>query len=80
MFPNLMGQKAVKNLTAEEMGEIAGISRNAYDTKMKNGRFTAEECKAYCDFFGLSFDFLFATDAEIQQEYTRRAVQEDVTA
>lgn len=64
MFPNLMGQKAFYKLTSEEMGAIIGVSRQAYESKMASGRFTPEECKAYCKRFGKSFDFLFATDVE----------------
>lgn len=62
MFPNLMGQKAYHHLSAAEMGAIAGLSRTAYESKMKSGRFTVEECSMYCKHFGIPFDFLFATD------------------
>lgn len=65
MFPNLMGQKAFHKLTSDEMGAIIGLSRQSYDAKMKSGRFTAKECKAYCEYFKKPFDFLFATDEEV---------------
>lgn len=68
MFPNLMGQKAFHKLTSEDMGEIIGQSRQSYETKMQNGRFTPMECKAYCKYFGMPFDFLFATDAELRSK------------
>ena len=64
MFPNLMGQKAFHHLTAEQMGDIIGLSRQAYDAKMSSGRFTPDECKKYCQYFNKPFDFLFATDDE----------------
>ena len=64
MFPNLMGQKAFHKLTAAEMGEIIGVSRQTYESKMKSGRFTPDECKAFCERFKKPFDFLFATDSE----------------
>ena len=64
MFPNLMGQKAYHKLTSEDMGKIIGVSRTAYESKMQSGRFTPAECKAYCEHFSKSFDFLFATDEE----------------
>lgn len=64
MFPNLMGQKAFHHLTAEQMGSIIGLSRQAYDAKMASGRFTPDECKTFCRYFGKPFDFLFATDDE----------------
>lgn len=65
MYPNLMGQKVYRKLTAEQMGNIIGLSRQSYEAKMESGRFTPEECKAYCRYFGKSFDYLFATDEEI---------------
>ena len=64
MFPNLLGQKAYHKLTSEDMGKIIGVSRNTYDSKAQTGRFTPDECKAFCKYFNKSFDFLFATDDE----------------
>lgn len=66
MFPNLLGQKAYHKLTGDQMGEIIGKSRQTWDYKIASGRFTPDECKALCKYFGKSFDFLFATDDEIQ--------------
>ena len=65
MYPNLLGQKAYHNLTDEEMGKIIGVSRNAYQQKQKSGRFTADECKAYCLHFQKSFEYLFADNSEV---------------
>lgn len=65
MFPNLMGQKAYHKLTSAQMGEIVGLSRQAYEAKMQSGRFTPTECKQFCRYFNLPFDFLFAADEEI---------------
>jgi DNA-binding XRE family transcriptional regulator len=67
MYPNLMGMKAYHGLTSDEMGNILGISRNSYESKMKSGRFTPKECKLLCQYFNKSFDYLFATDDEITQ-------------
>lgn len=64
MFPNLMGQKAYHKLRSEDMGKIIGVSRQSYEAKMESGRFTPSECKAFCERFNKSFDFLFATDEE----------------
>ena len=68
MYPNLMGQKAFHRLTSEDMGKIIGQSRQSYEAKIQSGRFTPKECKAFCDYFKMSFDFLFATDAELREE------------
>lgn len=64
MYPNLLGQKAMHKLTDADMAEIIGISRNSYQQKVRSGRFTPQECKAFCKFFGKSFAYLFAEDGE----------------
>ena len=75
MFPNLLGQKAARHLTDEDMAglfgvwrenraPIIGISRTAYQAKKKSGRFTAEECHKFCTYFGKSFEYLFAKDGD----------------
>lgn len=64
MYPNLMGQQAYHKLTAAQMGEIIGLSRQSFCAKMESGRFTPSECKRFCRYFGKSFDFLFATDGD----------------
>lgn len=64
MFPNLLGQKAYRGLTDEDMAAIIGVSRNAWQQKVKSGRFTPQECKALCDYFGKSFAYLFASDGD----------------
>lgn len=66
MYPNLLGQKLLHHLSNEAMAKLIGVSRNAYEQKMRSGRFTPEECKVYCDFFCKSFGFLFAKDEEIE--------------
>ena len=64
MYPNLLGQKALHRLTDADMAKIIGISRNSYQQKMKSGRFTPAECRAYCQYFQKSFAYLFAEDGE----------------
>lgn len=68
MYPNLLGQKAARGLTDDDMAAIIGISRTAYGSKKKSGRFTPEECHAYCRYFGKSFEYLFAKDGD---DYTK---------
>lgn len=60
MFPNLLGQKAFHHMTDEDMANVIGVSRAAYQQKIKSGRFTPEECKAFCARFGKRFEYLFA--------------------
>lgn len=64
MYPNLLGQKAFRKLTDDDMAKIIGISRAAYQSKIKSGRFTPQECRAYCQYFGKSFAYLFAEDGD----------------
>lgn len=60
MYPNLRGQKAYHRLTNEDMANIINVTRMAYESKMKSGRFTVIECRKYCEYFNKSFEFLFA--------------------
>lgn len=62
MYPNLLGQKAYRHLTDGDMAKIIGVSRTAYQQKIKSGRFSPEECKAFCTYFGKRFEYLFADD------------------
>lgn len=64
MYPNLLGQKTYRHLTDEDMAKIIGVSRTAYQQKIKSGRFLADECKAYCSYFGKRFEYLFAEDGD----------------
>ena len=64
MYPNLLGQKALHKLTEDDMARIIGVSRTAYQSKTKSGRFTPQECLAYCRYFGKKFECLSAEDGD----------------
>ena len=64
MFPNLLGQKAFHRMTDEDMAKVIGVSRTAYQQKIRNGRFTPDECKAFCAHFGKRFEYLFAENGD----------------
>ena len=66
MYPNLLGQQKANRLTNDDMAQIIGVSRNAYDQKLKSCRFTVEEVRAYCEHFNKSFRYLFAKDSEME--------------
>jgi len=66
MYANLLGQKAYHKLTDADMAKIIGVSRTAYGQKIKSGRFWPDECKKLCDYFGKSFNYLFASEEEIK--------------
>lgn len=51
-------------MSNEEMANVIQVSRTAYESKIKTGRFTPQECMAYCHYFGKSFDYLFSVNGE----------------
>jgi DNA-binding XRE family transcriptional regulator len=64
MYPNLLGQKAIHKLSDADMAKIIGVSRTAYQSKAKSGRFTPVECKMLCEYFDKRFEYLFAEDGD----------------
>lgn len=38
MYANLLGQKANRKMSNEDMAKIIGVSRNSYEAKIKSGR------------------------------------------
>lgn len=66
MFPILLGQKAYHNMSNEEMAKIINISRTSYEHKIKTGKFTVSECKAYCKHFEMKFEDLFSEPSSKQ--------------
>lgn len=60
MYPNLLGQKAYHNMSNDDMAKVIHVSRKAYESKVKTGKFTLEEGRAFCKFFNKDFDYLFA--------------------
>lgn len=69
MYPNLLGQKAYYHLTDEDMGKIIGVSRTSYGQKIRSGRFWPGECRAFCEFFNKSFDYLFALEENAPMDH-----------
>jgi DNA-binding XRE family transcriptional regulator len=65
MYANLLGQKAYYHLTDEQMADIIGVSRTAYSSKIRSGRFWPNECQAYCKYFNKPFEFLFAVEEPV---------------
>lgn len=64
MYPNLLEQKAFYHLTDKEMGKIIGVSQAAYSRKIQSGQFWPNECRAFCQYFHKSFDYLFANETD----------------
>lgn len=65
MFPNLLGQKAFHHMSDDDMAKVIGVSRTAYQQKIRSGRFTPDECKAFCAHFGKRFEYLFAENNDL---------------
>lgn len=74
MYANLLGQKAYHHLTDEDMGNIIGVSRNAYSQKIRSGRFWPSECRAFCRYFHKSFEYLFAVEADTGERHRQQTI------
>ncbi len=64
MFRNLYAEEARHNQTNITMGKMLGINPVTYSRKKKDGNFTIAEAKKLTEFFGVSFEYLFKTDAD----------------
>ena len=64
MFRNLYAEEARHNQTNITMGKMLGMNPVTYSRKKKNGDFTVSEAKKMTEFFGVSFEYLFETEAE----------------
>ena len=62
MYPNLLGQKAYHKLTDAEMAEVIGVPRPSSSSQMISVRFAPGVCWKFFKFFGMSIEYLFATD------------------
>lgn len=64
MYPNLLGQKEYRGLSNEDLARVLNVTRQGFEKKLKSGRFTPTECMALCNYFGKSFEYLFALDGD----------------
>lgn len=71
LYPNLLGQKLFLKLSNEEMAKIIGVSRRAYEQKIRSGRFTPKECTVLCRYFQKPFDYLFASEDDLPTSYSQ---------
>lgn len=63
-FRNLKAEQARNGYTNEQMGQIMGMSRGNYETKLRNGRFYASEALLLCKLFDCDFMYLFAEESD----------------
>ena len=68
MFRNLDAEQARNAMTNKDVADSLGISRVSYENKKKTGKFTTFEIKKLCTMFNCSFDYLFETDTDSDQE------------
>ena len=64
IFRNLEAEQARANLTNAEVANMLGISRVTYEKKKKTGNFNFSEVIFLLAKFGVSFEYLFATENE----------------
>ncbi len=64
MFRNLYAEEARHNQTNITMGKMLGMDPVTYSRKKKKGNFTIAEAKKLTEFFGVSFEYLFKTEAD----------------
>lgn len=65
MFPNLQAEQSRQGMTNQDVAEKLSLSRQSYEQKKKSGNFTVSECKALCDLFHTSFNYLFSEEVII---------------
>lgn len=65
MYPQLLGMKAARKLSDEDLARVVGVTRQTLANKLQNGNFTVTECKILCKEFDKPFNYLFATEEEI---------------
>ena len=64
MFKNLKAEMARNGHKNADVAQILGISRQAYEWKMKTGKFKVTEAKKLCELYSRDFDYLFETGDE----------------
>ena len=64
MFRNLYAEEARHNQNNITMSKMLGMNPVTYSRKKKSGDFTVSEAKKLAEFFGVSFEYLFKTEAD----------------
>lgn len=59
MFRNLNAEQARFDKTNQQMADFLGVTRKTYETKKATGTFTLSEVKKLCEYFGVTFEYLF---------------------
>ena len=67
MFRNLYAEEARHNQNNITMSKMLEINPVTYSRKKKDGSFTVTEAKKLIEFFGVSFEYLFETTADMEE-------------
>lgn len=59
MFKNLNAEQARFDMSNADVAEKLGITRQTYELKKANGKFTLAEVRTLCQMFDCGFDYLF---------------------
>ena len=65
MFPNLQAEQARRGMTNQQVADFLGISRVAFESKKKSGRFYTLELFKLCTLFNCTFEYLFAVEENV---------------
>ena len=60
MFDNLDAEQKRMHKTNTDMANELKMSRVSYENKKKSGKFNVKEAQFLCNYFGCSFEYLFA--------------------
>ncbi len=67
MYMNIKAEQSRKNLTDEQMAKVLGVTRKTYSKKIHDGGWNDVQAKTLCQFFNVSFDYLFQNSNEVKE-------------
>lgn len=70
-YPNIKKRQRKLGFSDKAMADALGLDAVKYESKLKNGNFTLQECRILCVTLNHSFDYLFA--AEQNEKATEKA-------
>ena len=62
MFPNLNAEQARYGENNAVVAEMLGITRVAYESKKRSGKFSISDANKLCDHYKCNYAYLFSTD------------------
>ena len=71
MLANLLGLKAERGLTNEDLAQLIGVSRQTFARKLREADFTVREAEILSDYFNKPTDYLFGKDQLLPSEVSK---------